>query len=246
MRSVRQRGNRARIKVNEDWCRRLKKGDQAELLKWVEQSGLERVARIVAALTDAAGERGQPEKLETLLLLKMAQLKRQQPNRTLHAIAVEVAGEAKSVRKNLPNEASLVSRLERDFKEYRHKWTTLANSAPEPSRENIIEDGSKSKTTNEFRALARIVDALPNRIDLYDSLLADAKKLGPEKVRLVRAFGRERAEPLLAAAIKQQATSSFVMNAQDVPIIPRNFFDLIGSELERYRQEFESRNRRRN
>ena len=35
------------------WDRRLEEGDEAELLEWVARSGLERVARIAAALTDA-------------------------------------------------------------------------------------------------------------------------------------------------------------------------------------------------
>ena len=84
---------------------------------------------------------------------------------------------------------------------------------------------------------------LPSKIDLYDKLLADAKKLGPEEEKLVRAFGRERAEPLLADAIKRQAASSFVTSDQGVKKIPRNFFDLIGSELERYRPILDSQRR---
>jgi hypothetical protein len=240
-----RRAARARVKADEDWRRRLEKGDEVELLKWVGQSGLERVARIVAALNDLAGKPGQPKKLDTLLLLKMAHLKQQQPKRTLHAIAKEVVSEAISRRgMGAFERASMVSKLEHDFREHRQKWTTLAGSAPEPSSEDINQDGSKSKTTNEFRALARIVGLLPNKIGLYDMLLADAKKLGSEEAKLVRAFRRERAEPLLADAIKLQAMSPFVMNAQGVPIIPRNLFELIGAELEQYRQEFEPRRRR--
>ena len=64
------------------WDRRLEEGDKAELLEWVARSGLERVARIAAALTDANGERGQPDKLESLMLLKIAHLKREQPGCT--------------------------------------------------------------------------------------------------------------------------------------------------------------------
>jgi hypothetical protein len=94
VRLVRQRGKRARVKADGDWRRHLEKGDEAELLRWVKQSGLELVARIAAALTDAIGERGQPDMPDTLLLLKMAYLKRQQPNRKLHSIAVEIAREA--------------------------------------------------------------------------------------------------------------------------------------------------------
>jgi hypothetical protein len=223
-------------KVDRDWRHRLEKGDQAELLKWVEQSGLERVSRIIAALTDATGKRGPPEKLDTLLLLKMAHLNRQQPNRTLHAIAVEVAREAFSDRRAAPLlMESLVSKLERDFRRQRHTWTTRAGSTPPPSRESISQDASRSKSSNEFRVRARISGLLPSALDLYERLLADAKKLGPDEIKLVKALRRERAEPLLSNAIKRQSTSSFVMNAQGVAKIPRNFFDLIEPELERFR-----------
>lgn len=218
-------------KADRDWRHRLEKGDQDELLKWVEQSGLEHVARIIAALADAAGERGQPYKLDTSLLLKMAHLKQQQPNRALHAIAVEVAREIVSRRGATAFErASLVSKLERDFRKWRHTWMMRAGSTPA-----LPQDDGDSKTSDEFRVLARIVELLPSRIDLYDMLLADAKKLGPGEEKLVMALGRKRAEPLLADAIERQATSSFVPSARGVKKIPRNLFDLVEAGLERFR-----------
>jgi len=75
----------------------------------------------------------------------------------------------------------------------------------------------------------------PSGIDLYDKLLADAKKLGPNEAELVEVVGRERTELLLTDAIKRQATSSFVTDSHGVNKIPRNFFDLIEAELKRVR-----------
>jgi len=76
------------------WRSSLQSGDEAELLKWIESSGLERVARIVATFADSGGKHGQPEKLELGLLVRIADLLRQQPQRSLHSVAVEVAREA--------------------------------------------------------------------------------------------------------------------------------------------------------
>ena len=47
--------------------------------QWVARSGLERVARIAAALTDANGSVGSWDQLESLMLLKIAHLKRERP-----------------------------------------------------------------------------------------------------------------------------------------------------------------------
>jgi hypothetical protein len=224
-------------KAKGQWRLTLHKGDEAELLKWVEQSGLERVARIIASLTNVSGERGQPEKPDSVLLLKIAHLKQQQPDRKLHAIAVEVASEALPFRRPRISRESLVSKLERDFRRQRHTWTTRARSAPSPSREDISQAASRSQSTNEVRVLTRIIGLLPSALDLYDGLLADAKKMGPDEAKLVKLVGRERAEPLLVDAIKKQAASSFVTDSHGVRKIPRNFFDLIESDLKRFRRE---------
>jgi len=225
--------------ARDKWHQKLDKGDIFELLKWVEQSGLERVARIVALLNDASGERGRPEKPDSLLLLKIAHLKQQQPNRTLHSIALEVAGETHRDRRPLISKASLVSKLERDSKRHRHTWTRLASRTPPPSPEEISRDARRPQSSNAFRALARIIEVMPSAIDLYDDLLADANKLGPDKARLVRLVGREQVEAMLAEALKGQATSSFVVGAQGARKIPRNYFDLIEPDLLRFRKNRE-------
>jgi hypothetical protein len=217
------------------WRHKLNKGDDAELLKWVDQTGLERVARSIGLLTDASGERGQPEKPDSLLLLKIACLKRQRPDRKLHAIAEEVAREAHPHRKPHISPESLVSKLERDFRRQRHTWLKRAETISPPSLEGIFQDAGRPQSSNERRVLAKIIGLLPTAIDLYDVLRAEAKKLGPDEERLVRFVGRERAEPLLAEALKKQQTgSSFVTDSHGVRKIPRNFYDLVEAELQRF------------
>jgi hypothetical protein len=211
----------------------LERGDEAELLAWVARVGLERVARIAAMLTDANGERGQPDKLDTLLLLKIAHLKREHPKRKLHAIAVEVADEAYAHRNRITLE-SLTAKLERDFKKRRRAWMKLANAAPMPSPQQIAADLKRQKSEAERRAMARIVAVLPSEIDVFDMALFEAKRIGQEKVKLVSAFGRERAEPLLIEAAKMMEKNSFSKwNGK----IPRTLLDLIGPELDAFARE---------
>jgi hypothetical protein len=215
------------------WDRRLEEGDEAELLEWVARSGLERVARIAAALTDANGERGQPDKLDSLLLLKVAHLKRAQPGRKMHAIAVEVAAEAYAHRNRIALE-SLTAKLERDFRKGRHAWLKLAKTTPAPSREQIAADLKRRKSEAERRALARIVEKLPAAIDMFDMVLLEAKRIGEKKLKLVRALGRERAEPLLIEAVEMMQKNSFgKWNGK----IPRTLLDLIEPVLEKFDRE---------
>jgi hypothetical protein len=110
---------------NESWRRALKPGDEGEVQKWVEQSGLERVARIVASLSNARVGAGRTERPDRLLLFKMAFLVRQHPERSLHSIASEVARGAGYHPKLGIALESLRSKLERDFKQRRHVWLSL-------------------------------------------------------------------------------------------------------------------------
>jgi hypothetical protein len=216
------------------WDRRLEDGDNAELLEWVARSGPERVARVAAALTDANAERGQPDKLDTLLLLKMAHLKREQPRRNLHSIAVEVAAEAYAHRNRITLE-SLTGKLERDFRKNRRRWMKLATTTPAPSREQIAADLNKGKSEAELRARARIVEKLPSEIDMFDMVRLEAERIGdPEKVKLLKAFGRERAEPLLIEAVEMAQRDSF---AKWGGKIPRTLLDLIEPELTAFARE---------
>jgi hypothetical protein len=224
-----------RRKEERPWDRCLEAGDMAELLEWVARSGLERVARIAAALTDANEERGQPDKLDSLLLLRIAHLKRQQPRRKLHSIVVEVAAEAYAHRNTIALE-SLTAKLERDFgKERRHTWLRLAATTPAPSREQIAADLKTRKSEAELRARARIVETLPSAIDMFDMVCLEAKRIGdPEKVKLLKAFGRERAEPLLIEAAGMMRKSSFAKWSGKVP---RTLLDFIEPELTAFERE---------
>ena len=217
------------------WRLKLDKGDDTELLNWINQSGLERVARIVAVLTDAGGERGQPEKPESLLLLKIAHLTRQQPARKLHGIVDELARETHPNRKPRISLDSFISKLERDFRKQRHTWMKLVDRIPPPSSERISHDASRLQSITECRVLARLIGLLPTAIDLYDQLRAEAKRLGENEYKLVQRVGRERAEQLLIEAIKKQQKSSFVINSRGARIIPRNFYELIEAEMEALR-----------
>ena len=130
---------------------------------------------------------------------------------------------------------SLRTKLQRDFRKRRRAWLTLAETAPVPSQQQIEDDLKKGKSEAERRALARIVAVLPSQIDIFDMMLLEAeridllarvgkKKKSREKEKLLRAFGRERAEPLLIEAAEMMQKNSFAKwNGK----IPRTLLDLI-------------------
>lgn len=235
----------AKSNAKGEWRITLNPGDEFELLKWVSESGLECVARVVGALTEALGKHGQPEKLHSLLLVKMAHLKRQQPRRKLHSIALEVAGEARPHQPSPPAFASLVTKLERDFKQRRHTWTTLSAKTDAPTADEIARDAKRKRPQREYRALARIVPLLPTAIDAYDWLLAEAEARGSETARSVRRIGRERSEPLLDLALARPQRTSFVTGADGVLKIPRSLFELVEAELQGFRDELPRATRKR-
>jgi len=221
------------------WRSELKKEDADALLTWVNATGLENVARIIATLTKPDGERGPPEKPETLLLLKIAHLKHQQPARRLHSIAREVADYVDPHRKHISKE-SLVSKLERDFRKQRWTWMNLASTTAVPNDEIIKSSAARPLSSNERRVLARLITVLPTALDLYDRLKRDAKELGTTQEAIVRFVGREHAEPMLIDAIQRQQSglpgASFVTNSSGVRIIPRNLYDLVEAELHRFKK----------
>jgi hypothetical protein len=206
--------------------------DRLELLRCVKRLGLTRVARIAAALTDTLGERGSPEKPDIPLLLQIAHMKLQQQPRSLHSIAAEVAGNAHAHRSS-KSLASLTTELERDFRRERHKWHYLASHSRSPSLEDLANDALRQKSVAEIRARARLVELLPDCIDLYDALVADAKKSGPNNVTLVKAARREQIDPLLAKVITEQGESPVVKGHHGRKRIPRGLFDLVEEDLSR-------------
>jgi hypothetical protein len=221
---------------NESWRRALKPGDEGEVQKWVEQSGLERVARIVASLSNARVGAGRTERPDSLLLFKMAFLVRQHPERSLHSIASEVARGAGYHPKLGIALESLRSKLERDFKQRRHFWLSLTRDREAPSEQAVYEDANRPRSNDENRTLGRLIELLPDAIDLYDHVLWEARRAGPEKEKLVRRLGRGRVEPLLEDAIARfQSTGSFD-NVEGVGV-PRTLFDLIEAKLLRTQEE---------
>lgn len=214
------------------WRRRLRQGDPEMLLRWIEISSVEQVARIAAALTDPDGERA-PHKLDTLLLLKMAHIARQKPKRNIHDIAVEVATESRPRRKHTVVE-SLTAKLERDYKARRHTWPLLAESAAEPSQQDIDADLTADKTNHEFRARARVVGVLPSKIDLVDLVCAEAKGAG--KFWMIEKLGskhrRKRLERLITDVI-DRGTLTFPLKDPrfSAARIPRTLFDHIEPDL---------------
>jgi hypothetical protein len=214
------------------WRRRLRPGDKEMLLRWIEMSSLEQVARIAAALTDPDGERA-PDKLDTLLLLKMAHMARQQSDRSIHDIAEQLAAENQPHRNHTTVE-SLTSRLEREYKMDRHTWPLLAESTREPAQQDIDADLTAEKTNEEFRARVRIVGMLPSKIDLVDWVRAEA--VGAGKLDLIeklgRKHGRERLKQLILDVI-ERGTLTFPLKDPRFSggRMPRTLFDHIESDL---------------
>jgi hypothetical protein len=133
----------------------------------------------------------------------------------------------------------LVSELERDFRQQSHVWKKLARKTPMPSLEQVAEYAKRSPSAGERRAAARIVQTLPNAIDLYDKLIVEIGRRpngDVENKKLVRAAGRERVEAWLEAAIEAQQISSFVDGRSGAMVIPRDLFELIEPKL----REFEA------
>jgi hypothetical protein len=205
---------------------------------FIEKSSLEQVARIAAWLTDADGQRGQPKKLESLLLLKIAHLMHQESRPTLHAAALEVGREAHEHRKHV-DIGSFITRLERDFRQQRHTWKTLARRTPMPSPEEVSDFAKRRTSTGERRAVARIAGLLPTQIDLYDSVVAEAGRppIGNvETQKLLRSAGRDRVESWLIEVVENQRISN-VRGRERPNTMGRVLLDLIEPKLQLFREE---------
>jgi hypothetical protein len=220
--------------VKRSWQRRLRAGDKEMVLRWIAMSSVEQVARVTAALSNPDGERGQPDKLDTLLLLKMAHLVQQKPERSIHDIADQVAKENQP-RRNHSALSSLIAKLERDYKANRHTWPRLAESAPEPSQQEIDADLGAEKIDGEWRARARLVEVLPSKgIDLFDMVSAEAKAAGKLALitRLGRKHGRERVERLIVDAVERMKANPYPLkDSRYAGRLPRTMFEMIEPDL---------------
>jgi hypothetical protein len=199
--------------------------DLAQLQKWVATSGMECVARVAALLT--APPRGPVAKPDKELLLEMAFRLRDDPMRTTNDVADEVAREAKDWRNPTIATASLSTGLARAFERNRMKWLLLAQSLGDAPRWSSTSTAHKKKQKTETRALGRIIEMLPESIDLYKMVLFEAKTKRPETVTIIKRLGRERVETMSGTPIAElQATPG---GGQRNP--PGNLLDLIDHHL---------------
>jgi len=186
-------------------------------------------------LGDAGGRHGQPKKLEIALLIKVASLL-SQPERTLHSAAREVAHEAHPNRKPRIAVESLVSKLERDFRMWRHGWLRIAKERETLDDQKNQEETNRLRSSDEYRVLVRLIELLPGAIDLYDMLLMEAKLAGPEEAKLVKRLGRRRVEPLLETTIERLMAPGGNLGAPRVRS-SRSLFEAIEPELTRLQEE---------
>jgi len=164
------------------------------------------------------------------LLLRIAFLNMQHPERSLHSIAAEVARDARAHQRRGIALESLVSKLERDFKARRQVWLSLARLRKARSEQVVHEDASRLRSNDENRVLGRLIELLPDAIDLYDAVLWEARKAGPEKEKVVRKLGRAGVEALLEDALARLwSTGSF--DHGDRTRIPQTLFQLIEPNL---------------
>jgi hypothetical protein len=205
----------------------------------LEKLGLERVARICAALTQAHGERGQLEETESLSLLKIAHVKRSQPDRNLSDIVIGLALRPPKVGNRRIEDESFRSQLLRDSRRTRHIWTLLSNATSEPTLQAIARDSGRRRPIGERRALARIAQLLPTAVDFYDLLIAEIRvteiKVADRdaKIASIKSAGRERVEKWLNDAVERRRNSpTFAAGVKDT-IIPRRLFDLIKLDLQK-------------
>jgi hypothetical protein len=115
----------------------LSDGDETEINAWIERSGPERVARIIVAL--AASQRGHPIHPDTDLMRRMAELKRDDRERSNYAIAGQVAREAVAAGRAYAVFENLRDRLYDRFDAEQDKWEVVVTS----KAEKFTPDGSK-------------------------------------------------------------------------------------------------------
>jgi len=211
--------------VASDWRDHLSEEDKAEVAKWVQQSGLERVARIIAVMADGEGERGRPVRPDADLLRAVAKVKLQDRTKSTDAIAAEIVHKNGNQRRPIISPKSLIEKLRKDFADSQYSWEWLVGQ----TQDHKDRQRHNSPASHiEDRVLARIIEVMPEALNLYGALLSDAKRLGPDKVAQIEQLGKARCEKLLAKRLQEQMGK--VSGRQNTKI-PRNFFDLIVGDL---------------
>jgi hypothetical protein len=142
----------------QEWRDQLLDGDEKEIDAWIERSGPERVARIIVALT-TFGKRGNAPRPDTDLMREMAELKREDRERSNHAIAGEVAKEAVATGRARNAEfVNLRDRLYDRFQVEQDKWELVVAYS---KAEKFTPDGNKPLAAREARVLDRLIEIMP-------------------------------------------------------------------------------------
>jgi hypothetical protein len=138
------------------WATHLSDSDLKEIRAWVESSGPERVARIIAVL--AVPQRGHPTHPDPDLMRKMAELKRADRERSNHSIAVQVASEAVATRRARASFENLRDRLYDRFNAEQRKWEIVVTSKAEKLPGDVK---NAPLAASEARVLSRLIEILP-------------------------------------------------------------------------------------
>jgi hypothetical protein len=215
------------------WDDHLNARDKELISAWTADVGPERLATIAAALTDPTGARGHPERPDSRLMLRMARLLMANPDRSFHSIAQEVADPEIAKQRSVELE-NLVTKLVRDFKKQEAKWLLYVNSgAPQDLLEVPIVTGPGAN-----RALSRIIETMPEAIMIWGVMLSDARKRGPEALRLLKDFGRARAERSFEVTMEaMKVTGPHPLQSNRFTKMPRTMLDLIDCDLEAFKLE---------
>ena len=218
------------------WRDCLSSDDEAEVAKWIAQLGLGRVARIISALADATGERGRTVQPDSRLMLDMAALKARNRSRGTHSIATEVVRAKRVAGRPATLDDSLVAKLRDEFNERQHAWLWLVNcKAP---NEMEMNGRNMAPSPLQTRTLGRLIEMLPEELNVYGALLKEAKELGSDRLELVNKCGRKACERFLEERLREQIDNPFL--PKDRPI-PRSFFDLVADDLEAHAAAQEGR-----
>jgi hypothetical protein len=116
-------------------------------------------------------------------------------------------------------------------------WLSLARNREAASEQAVDEGTSRLRSSDENRILGRLINLLPDAIDLYDFALWEARRAGSEQAKLVTRLGRGRVEALLEEAMRRLQSSGLLGSAGGDGKIPRTVFDLIEPELQQVQQE---------
>lgn len=211
----------------------LRSGDDAEINKWIAETGLGRVARIVAVLSNSKGLRGRTERPDIVLLWHVARLMNLDPDRSLHSAAEEIAIKFSAHRIPRIEPQSLTRKLEKDF---RLKSDAYRQFAREHEEEKIgkIEADLGAVTPWMDRILARIIANLPTSMDLYDQALAEAKNANSPHLSLLESLDKKTVYALFEAVLRVEKC---VLQPMPPGFVARSIYEAIVPQLDKIAAE---------